>query len=151
MAVEHVAQPQRLRVEIEGAVQGVGFRPFVYRLATGNEALERSSMALRHGRIIAVKGLGGFHLMVDASNAEALACLRQRKRRRDKPFALMYASLAAVQTQYQVSALEAQLLCSPEGCSVRTLPVRHSAIVGNLRGQGSRVGRPGTGAGVSSP
>ena len=58
-------------------------------LATQDEALRRAVEALRAGQVIAAKGLGGFHLMVDAANAKAIARLRERKPRHHKPFALM--------------------------------------------------------------
>ena len=57
--------------------------------------MQQAADALRAGQIVAVKGLGGFHLMVDAGNAEAVAQLRRSKPRRDKPFALMVRDLAA--------------------------------------------------------
>ena len=53
----------------------------------GDDALQRAAAAIRAGMIVAVKGLGGFHLMVDASREEAVCRLRQRKRREEKPFA----------------------------------------------------------------
>jgi hydrogenase maturation protein HypF len=70
--------------------------------------------AIRRGAIVAVKGLGGFHLMVDARNNAAISRLRQRKGREEKPFALMFPSLEAVQDWCDVSQSESRLLMSPE-------------------------------------
>ncbi|WP_017302921.1 carbamoyltransferase HypF [Spirulina subsalsa] len=80
----------------------------------GEEALQQAIHALQTGQILAVKGLGGFHLMADAQNARAITQLRERKRRPDKPFAVMYPSLATVKADCWVSPLEAELLQSPE-------------------------------------
>lgn len=76
--------------------------------------LETAITALRQGRILAVKGLGGYHLAVDAANPSAVAELRRRKHRDEKPFALMAADLAAVQRLACCSELEARLLSGPE-------------------------------------
>jgi hydrogenase maturation protein HypF len=70
--------------------------------------------ALRAGRIVAVKGLGGFHLMVDARNSEALARLRERKPRHAKPFAVMARDLEQARTLCEVSYEAEVLLTSPE-------------------------------------
>jgi hydrogenase maturation protein HypF len=84
------------------------------RLAFHEDALQAAVQAIQSGQIIAVKGLGGFHLMVDARNPTALAHLRQRKHRPDKPFALMYPSLDTIQNDCELSDLEAQLLTASE-------------------------------------
>ncbi len=77
-------------------------------------ALEEAVDAIRQGRVLALKGLGGFQLLVDARREEAIGALRQRKRRAEKPFALMYPSLHAVERECEVDNLERRLLCSPE-------------------------------------
>ena len=78
------------------------------------EALCAAAKAIREGKIVAVKGLGGFHLIVDARNDQAVQRLRERKHREEKPFALMFPSLAAIRTECEVSVLEERLLRSPE-------------------------------------
>jgi len=83
-------------------------------LAIGDQALLATVQAIRDGKILAIKGLGGFQLVVDANNAEAIAKLRERKHRPHKPLALMYPDLASIHQDCQVSALEAQLLQSIE-------------------------------------
>ena len=83
-------------------------------LAERHEALLAAAQALRDGRVVAVKGLGGFHLLVDARNADAIVLLRQRKQREEKPLALMYPSLDAIRQDCAVDELEQRLLASPE-------------------------------------
>ncbi|UZQ56062.1 carbamoyltransferase HypF [Trichothermofontia sichuanensis B231] len=83
-------------------------------LAQGEAALQAAVSAIRQGAIVAIKGLGGFHLVVDAQQPEAIHRLRYRKQRPDKPFALMYPSLAAIQRDCEVSPLEARLLQSAQ-------------------------------------
>ena len=78
------------------------------------DALWAAVEAIRAGKIVAVKGLGGFHLMVDARNDRAVRLLRKRKHREEKPFALMFPLLESVKAHCEVSPLEERLLCSPE-------------------------------------
>ena len=80
---------------------------------SGPAALELAAGLLREGRIVAVKGLGGYHLAADATNEEAVAALRARKHREDKPFAVMTADLAAARRLARVGDAEAALLSSP--------------------------------------
>ncbi len=82
--------------------------------ARGDDALQLTANAITAGQIAAVKGLGGFHLMVDASNEAAVVRLRQRKRREEKPFALMFPSLQDVVEYAVVDPMEERLLRSPE-------------------------------------
>lgn len=83
-------------------------------LAVREEALSAASEAIRQGRIVAVKGLGGFHLFVAASDAEAVKRLRLRKHREEKPFALLFPSMREVALVCETSPLEERLLRSPE-------------------------------------
>jgi hydrogenase maturation protein HypF len=80
----------------------------------GQQALRAAVRVIRRGRIVAVKGLGGFHLMVDARNDKAVQRLRERKQREEKPLALMFPSLESVKAECEVSPLEERLLRSPE-------------------------------------
>jgi hydrogenase maturation protein HypF len=83
-------------------------------LARQWEALQEAATVVRHGRILALKGLGGFQLLVDARREEAVQALRRRKGRAEKPFALMYSSLESVESHCEVTELERRLLRSPE-------------------------------------
>jgi hydrogenase maturation protein HypF len=69
---------------------------------------------LRQGRIVAIKGLGGFHLACDARSASAVAALRQRKQREEKPFAVMVANVMAVAGLATMGDAERALLESAE-------------------------------------
>ncbi len=68
---------------------------------------------IQRGEIVAIKGIGGFHLACDATNAAAVDQLRQRKRRYDKPFALMARDLDIIEQYCEVSPAERKLLQSP--------------------------------------
>jgi hydrogenase maturation protein HypF len=83
-------------------------------LAQNYHAISTTAAVIRQGKIVAVKGLGGFHLIVDARNEKAVKLLRQRKHRPDKPFALMYSNLELIKEDCFVSQLEEKLLRSPE-------------------------------------
>ena len=69
-------------------------------------ALKAAVNAVRDGKIVAVKGVGGFHLLADARDENVVRRLRERKHREEKPFALMFPSLASVMTVCEVSPLE---------------------------------------------
>jgi len=107
-------------------------------LAQNHDALLAAADAIREGQVVAVKGIGGFHLIVDARNDEAVRRLRERKHREEKPLALMFSSLESVKAVCQVSPLEERLLCSPEAPIVllkrigdRQSPIANSIAPGN--------------------
>ena len=83
-------------------------------ITSRHEGLLAAAEAIRSGRVIAAKGIGGFHLLVDARNEQAVERLRARKHREQKPLALMYPSLEAVKEDCLVSRLEERLLHSAE-------------------------------------
>lgn len=85
---------------------------------------------LRAGKILAIKGLGGFHLCCDASNAAAVGLLRSRKHRPSKPFALMAAS-DQIRYYAQVSPEEDALLTAP-GAPIVLLRAGSRALPGNV-------------------
>ena len=83
-------------------------------IATADAALCEAADAIRAGKIVAIKGLGGFHLVVDARNDLTVTRLRERKRREEKPFALMAPSLEEIKALCEVSDFEERLLLAPE-------------------------------------
>jgi len=77
-------------------------------------ALRAAAGLLRAGKILAIKGIGGFHLMTPAANEDAVRRLRAHKHREEKPFALMFGSLEQIRTTCAADELEERLLRSPE-------------------------------------
>ena len=73
-----------------------------------------AAAVLRQGGVVAVRGIGGFHLAADATNEAAVARLRQRKRRDGKPFAIMVRRLEDVRTLAELSERESALIASPQ-------------------------------------
>jgi hydrogenase maturation protein HypF len=82
-------------------------------LGPGDHVLAAAT-ALRDGAVIAVKGIGGFHLACRADNEAAVSALRARKHREDKPFALMVATADDAASLAELSEVERALLCSPQ-------------------------------------
>ena len=78
------------------------------------DPLSLAVAGLKSGRIVAVKGVGGYHLAVDPENSAAVMKLRRRKRRDEKPFALLAASLEAAKLLAEITPLEARFLASVE-------------------------------------
>jgi hydrogenase maturation protein HypF len=83
-------------------------------MAQGDDALLGAVELVRQGKLVALKGIGGFQLLVNARNGPAVRRLRERKRREEKPFAVMYPTLDLVRQDCMVSDLEARLLAAPE-------------------------------------
>jgi len=81
-------------------------------VAKGTEAIEKTIELLSQGKIVAIKGLGGFHLACDALNEEAVTRLRKRKYREDKPFAMMAKDLETIKKYCLLNETEEKLLLS---------------------------------------
>ncbi|MBW2487471.1 MAG: carbamoyltransferase HypF, partial [Deltaproteobacteria bacterium] len=79
---------------------------------TTDNPIKAAAACIRQGRIVAVKGLGGYHLVVDALNSEAVLWLRKRKLREEKPFAIMSADLESIREYARVRPEEETLLTS---------------------------------------
>jgi len=82
--------------------------------AERQNALLQTVSAIKSGKIAAVKGIGGFHLIADARNNEAINRLRERKHREEKPLAIMFPSLKKIKQVCKLNDLEERLLASPE-------------------------------------
>ncbi len=85
------------------------------QLSSGNrEPIALSIEALKQGAIVAIKGVGGYHLVCDATNDTAVQKLRERKHRPAKPFALMLKDIESARELTYIDEQEAQLLSSPQ-------------------------------------
>ena len=96
--------------------------------AHSDEALREARRLLRDGGIVAVKGIGGYHLACDADDERAVSELRRRKRRGDKPFAVMVPDLPAAREIAHVDEPCARLLCGPQRPIVLMPRRRHARI-----------------------
>ena len=83
-------------------------------VAKSRDVVSEAAKIIRAGKILALKSIGGFQLLVDARNDEAVNSLRERKHREEKPFAVMYPSLSQAQEECVISEWEERLLLSPE-------------------------------------
>ncbi len=80
----------------------------------GTEAIEKTVDFISSGMIVAIKGLGGYHLACDAANDDAGIKLRERKKRDEKPFAIMAADIESAKTICEISQEEERLILSPQ-------------------------------------
>jgi len=84
------------------------------RTIESRNPIAEAAARMHDGAVVAVKGLGGFHLAVDATDADAVERLRERKRRVEKPFAIMVPDLATVERFCEVDEPARRLLASPQ-------------------------------------
>ncbi len=101
----------------------------------GVDAVDGAIRLLREGAILALKGVGGYHLVCDATNFEAIAKLRERKKRPTKPFAVMVKDIEMAKEFANISKKEEELLTSKERPIVilnSSLLTHNSAIAPNI-------------------
>jgi len=107
------AKRSNLEIATSSALGGLlAMTPNPKTQSSGVRAIKETVKLLKKGKIVAIKGLGGFHLACDALNEEAVRNLRQRKYRENKPFALMARDLEIAKKFCQVSPEEEELLLS---------------------------------------
>jgi hydrogenase maturation protein HypF len=102
-----------------------------------DDPIGKAAALLRTGHVLAIKGLGGYHLAVDATNERAAATLRARKHREDKPFALLVADLITARNMVDVDDTAEKLLTSPARPIV-LLPRNDNADVAHAVAPGNR-------------
>jgi hydrogenase maturation protein HypF len=101
------------------------------------DEIQATTRLLEEGRVLAIKGLGGFHLACDATSDEAVQRLRERKRRPAKPMAVMIATMSDVRAHCLVSPQEEELLTSSQ-CPIVLLRWREDSSVSSLVAPGNR-------------
>lgn len=105
-----------------------------------DDPIDKCVELLREGRVVAIKGLGGFHLACDATNDAAVSALRERKYREDKPFAVMMRTVHDVRRHCRVSETDRGLLTSPRRPIVLMRKRRDSLISGAVAPNQKRFG-----------
>jgi hydrogenase maturation protein HypF len=98
-------------------------------LSRKEDALQTARTWIQEGKILAIKGLGGYHLACDAANPSAVAELRNRKKRSDKPFALMSFDIEHIQRHCQITAEEENILTSRQHPIVILQQLADSSVV----------------------
>jgi hydrogenase maturation protein HypF len=104
------------------------------------DAIQQAARIIQSGGIVAMKGIGGFQLLVDARQPDAVQRLRQRKHREEKPLALMMPSLGMVREYCDVSAAEERLLTSRAAPIVLLRPNGKPGIAANVAGSSPYLG-----------
>jgi hydrogenase maturation protein HypF len=120
-----------------GEVAGADGVARAAEIGLAEAVVAEAAARLREGQILAIKGLGGYHLAVDATSDKAAAALRERKHREDKPFAVMVADVAAARALCEVDATAERLLTSARRPIV-LLPRRPGGRVAEAVAPGNR-------------
>ncbi len=100
-----------------------------------DEVIMEAARLLLDGKIVAIKGIGGFHLAVNALDNEAVKRLRERKRRDHKPFGMMAGSIEGIKQYADVSELAENVLRSPQ-CPIVLLPKKENSAIAESVAEG---------------
>lgn len=104
------------------------------------EALEKAVNLIRKGNIIAVKGVGGYHLVCDATNEEAVVRLRERKHREEKPMAVMFPDMNSIKAEVHLNSYEERAVDSIEKPVVIVRKKETSTIANSVSPDNNTVG-----------
>jgi hydrogenase maturation protein HypF len=104
------------------------------------DAILKTAEAIKAGKIVAIKGVGGFHLVCDATDEKAVSELRRRKNRPAKPFAVMYKNLEAAEADTLLNEKEKALLTSKERPIVLTVRREETRLAPGVAPGISRLG-----------
>jgi hydrogenase maturation protein HypF len=110
------------------------------QIITTQQPIHDARDALANGKIVAIKGVGGFHLACDAFSEKTVAELRSRKQRPDKPFAIMVANLEMCRQICRTTPAEEQLLTSPEAPVVLLEKRNKQPVADNVAPSLNRLG-----------
>jgi hydrogenase maturation protein HypF len=105
-----------------------------------SDALEKVVNLIRKGNIIAIKGIGGYHLACDATNEEAVDRLRKKKFREEKPMAVMFPDLDAIKAETLINELEKRAINSIEKPVVIVKKGDKSALAGSVSPDNNTAG-----------
>uniref|UniRef100_Q3AT69 Carbamoyltransferase n=1 Tax=Chlorobium chlorochromatii (strain CaD3) TaxID=340177 RepID=Q3AT69_CHLCH len=108
--------------------------------AIADDPLEETASLLHHGAIVAIKGIGGFHVAVDALNDDAVLRLRKSKGREAKPFAVMMRDVAVVERYCMVNDDERQALLSAEAPIVLLKKLANTQLAASVAPDNDRLG-----------
>lgn len=108
--------------------------------ARHQDAIMQAAALLIEGGAVAVKGIGGYHIAVDALNEAAVQRLRQKKQRPDKPFAVMFPDLARLREFAQPTDAECQALLGPVAPIVLVKPYPHKSLAPSVSGGAPLLG-----------
>ncbi len=109
-------------------------------LAEGDDCFRHAVDDLLKGKILAIKGLGGFHLAVDATNEMSVALLRDRKNREEKPLAIMVEDLKSAEKLVYINSIEKKLLTSEQRPIVLLKKRNSIPVAGNIAPANKRLG-----------